>query len=73
MNGKASKWRTLNNGLAQGSVLAPKLFNLYMSDIPPTASKQIQYADDLLLLCEAQSFETIETTLTTDLNILNNY
>jgi hypothetical protein len=35
-----SRWQRLNNGLPQGSVLAPILFNPYMSDIPITVSNQ---------------------------------
>jgi hypothetical protein len=34
LSDKNSRWRRLNNGLPQGSVLVPILFNLYMSDIP---------------------------------------
>jgi hypothetical protein len=37
----SSRWRRLKNGLPQGSVLAPILFNLHMSDIPITVSKPI--------------------------------
>jgi hypothetical protein len=46
---KSSRWHRLNNGLPQGSVLAPLLFSLYSSDIPSTLSNQFQYADDIAL------------------------
>jgi len=35
-----SKLRILNNKLLQGSVLAPLLFNLYISDIPNIPNRE---------------------------------
>jgi hypothetical protein len=70
---KSSRWRRLNNGLPQDSVLAPILFNLYMSDIPLTVSKQFQYADDIALTFQANSFAKYETTLEADLDKLDEF
>jgi hypothetical protein len=70
---KSSRWRRLNNGLPQGSVLAPILFNLYMSDIPITVSKQFQYADDIAVTFQAISFAECETTLEADLDKLDEF
>jgi hypothetical protein len=42
-----SAWRNQVNDLPPGSVLAPSLFNLYMTDLPVTISDRIIYADDI--------------------------
>ncbi|KAL3281617.1 hypothetical protein HHI36_004823 [Cryptolaemus montrouzieri] len=68
---KSSRFNTLNDGLPQGFVLAPLLFNLYMSDIPETSSTKFIYADDIALVFRHYDFETIEHTLTSALDILN--
>ena len=70
---KSSKFRTLNNGLPQGSVLSPILFNLYTSDLPLTESRKFIYADDMALTFQNKSIEIIENKLSTDLDIMNNY
>jgi Reverse transcriptase (RNA-dependent DNA polymerase) len=70
---KSSRWRRLNNGLPQGSVLAPILFNLYLSDIPTTMSKQFQYADDIMLTFQASSIPECGDNLEIDLETINEY
>jgi hypothetical protein len=70
---KSSRWRRLNNGLPQGSVLAQILFNLYMSDIPIMVSKQFQNDDDISLTFQANSFAECETTLEADLDKLDEF
>ena len=47
--GQISRPRILKNGLPQGSTLSPILLNIYISDIPTTASHQYGYADDMAL------------------------
>ena len=62
-NGKQSRLRRLKNGVSQGSVLAPLLFNIYVSDLPPTTSSKFAYADDLALAHIAGDWRTLEKTL----------
>jgi len=49
-NGQRSRLRRLKNGNLQGSVLAPLLFNIYISDLPTTISRKYAYADDLVIM-----------------------
>jgi len=72
-NDKSSKFKTLNNGLPQGSVLAPLLFNVYTHDLPCTTSQKFIYADDLALTFQHKDFNVIEKYLTTDLKIISQY
>lgn len=54
LNERKSKLRRLNNGLSQGSVLAPILFDIYTHDMASIISKSFLYDDDLtLLVCKA--------------------
>jgi len=46
-NGKWSRSRHLKNIVQQGSVLAPFLFNIYISNLPTIVSRKYAYADDL--------------------------
>ena len=49
-NGQRSRLQRLKNGVPQGSVLAPLLFNIYTSDLPATISRKYAYAEDLAIM-----------------------
>ncbi|VEN43210.1 unnamed protein product [Callosobruchus maculatus] len=68
-----SKMRHLNYGLPQGSVLAPVLFNLYISDIPNTISKKFMYADDIALAARSNTIEEGSSILSEDLSVMGRY
>ena len=70
---KRSRLRRLRNGLAQGSVLAPLLFNIYTYDPPSTISQKYAYANDLELMHTSNDWKTLEGTLSQDMTILSAY
>lgn len=72
-NGQSSRVRKLKNGVPQGSVLAPMLFNIYIHDLPATTSRKYGYADDLAILLSKSSWEAVEEGLSEDMNILSSY
>jgi|UniRef100_A0A2S2QPE9 hypothetical protein len=71
--GKMSRYKTLHNGLPQGAVLSPMLFNIYTADMNDTVSRKFIYADDVALVTQATSFEEIESVLNVDVARLKNF
>ena len=70
---KPSRLRRLKNGLSQGSVLAPLLFNIYIYDLPSIASKKYAYADNLAVLCSSGDSKVLERTFSKDISTLSAY
>ena len=64
---------TLKNGVPQGSVLAPLLFNIYKYNLPSMISRKFAYADDLALLHSSANWKDLEGTLSQDMATLSAY
>ena len=70
---KQSRLRRLKNGVPQGSVLAPLLFNIYTYDLLSMISRKFAYADDLALLQSSGNWKDLEGTLSQDMSTLSSY
>jgi len=72
-NGQTSRLRRLKNGVLQGSVLAPLLFNIYISDLPTTISRKYAYADDLAIMHADGDWQAVEGLLSKDMATVGEY
>ena len=64
--GETSIHRCVRQGVVQGGVLSPSLFNLYMSDLPtpPSNVKLMSYADDVSVYTSGPVIEDLTVQLT---------
>ena len=67
---------TSDNGLPQGSILSPLLFNRMIHDIPKCASNKVQnllHADDCVIWTSGNDIREMTLLTQTYLSILNNW
>jgi len=73
MGNDTSSWRPQRNGLPQGSVPAPVLFNLYSNNLSVTRGRKFIYTDDICLAVQGQYFSELECSLSSDMAWMSHF
>ncbi|KAL1447470.1 hypothetical protein WDU94_012425 [Cyamophila willieti] len=73
--GEKSTFRKVKQGVPQGGIISPILFNFYISKLPepPEDIKLITYADDCTILCSDNKIQNICDQLNPYLAVLNTW
>ena len=73
VDSRQNRLRHFKNGVPQGSVLAPLLFNIYTYDLPSMIFRKFAYADDLALLHSSGNWKDLKRTFSQDMSTLSSY
>ena len=74
LNGQVSKWKNINTGVPQLSILAPLLFLIYINDLTEGLTTNAKlFADDTSLFSVVHVTETSANDLNKDLETINNW
>ena len=70
VDGSYSEWFTVHSGVPQGTILGPRLFLLYINDLPDCINSRVRlFADDCLVYRKISGFED-QLALQRDLDAL---
>ena len=73
VNGVKSSYKTIGQGVPQGTILGPLFFIIYINDMLMLIKDIIAYADDTVVMCSENSWSEVERQLNSYLNVIYNW